>query len=308
MKKRISAVIVLLLLVGMLSACGGSAGTTTQQSAQGSVEEKAEKVTVPKDITEADIIGRWICTATKEILVFKEGGAVEYIQSNGFTASTGTGVTVKNNTVSTSVLGTNIDSDHMLEYDGSGEIPKLKADNVEFIKETDYYAGLEKFSLGDTFSTDSADATVKSLDFISGGEIINYLENNARHCVRYMEADKTYAAIEIDISNLSKQEFQTANTVFVVLDYNNGFQFSTVGDENCLLVDNENSDAICASSNNGSNGISISDVTISPLDTRSYTLYIPCADKVAEDENATYVLYVTLPTENGIKEFAVGVK
>lgn len=59
---------------------------------------------------------------------------------------------------------------------------------------------------------------------------------------------------------------------------------------------------------NLTSGNSINFATVEPLDVQTYDLYIPCAAKVAEDQNASYVVYVTLPTESGIKEFAVNIK
>ena len=291
MKKTMLLITVLCLMAGSLSACGSSGGSGVPAS--------------KKKITEADVLGRWVCPTTKGVLELKEGGVMEFTDfGHSFPHTTQTGVTVKDNAVNVAVYGS-YDSDQKLEYDDSGEVVKLVGDKAEFIREDDYYAGLERFSVGEKFSTDSAEAAINSLTFVSGEQLVAYFKQNDKSYVSKIDPDMSYAVIGFNLTNLSKQEFQTAQTVSVTLDYNDGFKFSTVGDADCILREGN---TFCSFHNNGSGGSNISGVTLSPLDDKPFELAIPCATKVAEDKNGKFVIFVTLPTENGVKEFAVDVE
>ena len=308
MKKRFWAIVALSLLVCLISACGGSAASGGTSVGTGS-PEKADETTTKKEITEADIVGRWICTTTKDVIEFKEGGIME-LTEYGWAAPNGrvTGVQIQGNAVHVHTFS-KIDQDGVLEFEDSGDVRKLIGDYAEFILETDYYAGLERFSLGDTISTDSAEVVINDLSFVSGEQLIDFSNNNFYSSfARELDPDMAYAQIKMDLTNMSKQEFETAKAVSMALDYNNGFIFSTTGDTYCVLVEDGSKTVGCTFYNNGMGGRSINEVTLSPLDTKSYLLFIPCAKKVAEDQDATYALYVTLPTENGLQEFAVDVK
>lgn len=295
-KKAMLFITVLCLMAGSLVACGGSGGSGTQASG-----EQASK----KEITEADVLGRWVCPMTKDVMELKEGGLMEFTDfGRSIPSGSQTGVTVKDNAVIVRLIDS-YDSDDKLEYDDSGEVVKLVGDKADFIREDDYYAGLERFSVGDKFSTDSAEAAISSLSFVSGEQLVAYFNKNDNTYVRNIDPDMSYAVIGFDLTNLSKQEFQTAKSISVTLDYNDGFKFSTVGDADCILREGN---TFCAYHNNGSVGSNISGVTLSPLDDKPFELAIPCATKVAEDQNGKFVIFVTLPTENGVKEFAVNVE
>lgn len=294
--KAMLFITVLCLMVVSLVACGSSGGSGTQASGE---------QTSKKEITEADVLGRWVCPMTKDVMELKEGGLMEFTDfGRSIPSGSQTGVTVKDNAVIVHLIDS-YDTDDKLEYDDSGEVVKLIGDKAEFIREDDYYAGLERISVGDKFSTDSAEAAISSLTFVSGGQLVDYFNKNDKTYVRNIDSDMSYAVIGFDLTNLSKQEFEAAKTVSVTLDYNDGFKFSTVGDADCILREGNN---FCAYHNNGSVGSNISGVTLSPLDDKPFELAIPCATKVAEDQNGKFVIFVTLPTENGVKEFAIDVE
>lgn len=308
MKKCFCTIVALSLWVCLLSSCGGASASGVSSAETGS-PEKVAGTTTKKEITESDIVGRWICATTKDIFEFKEGGIME-LTEYGWAAPNGsvTGVQVQGNSIYVH-LYPKYDQDGILEYDDSGEIKKLIADSTELILESDYYAGLERFSLGDTISTDSAEVVINDFSFVSGETLIEFCSNHLRGSLeRELDPDMAYTQIKMDITNMSKQEVETAKAVHVSLDYNNGFIFSTGGDSRCVLIEDGSKIQGCSFYNNGNGGTNISNVTLSPLDTKSYLVFIPCAKRVAEDQDATYAIYLALPTENGIQEFAVDIK
>lgn len=236
MKNRVCAFVAFLLMICLLSACGGSAASEGSSAGTGSTE-KEDGTSTKKEITEADIVGRWICKTTKDIFEFKEGGIME-VTEYGWSTPNGrfTGVQIQGNSIYTHTTP-KYDQDGILEYDHSGDVKKLIADNTEFLLESDYYAGLERFSFGDTVSTDSAEVVINDLSFVSGAQLVDFCNNNFYSSfAKELDSDMAYAQIKMDLTNMSKQEFETAKAVSMALDYNNGFMFSTSGDSSCVLM------------------------------------------------------------------------
>lgn len=308
MKKRrfIVLITVCSLLAAVLTACGSSGGAgaaPAEADAKDTAEENTDESAAVVEISEEDIIGRWVFPSSKDVVAFKEGGkcAVTPYRSSW---DNETNYSIESNEVILGGVYQNYDTDGHLQYDSSEEQKKLIGDRGEFIPETDYYAGLESYSVGDKIATDSAEVVVNSLDFTNDSELRNIID---KFRADDLEAGQTYAHINFDVSNLSKQNFVLSDTIGFTLDYNSGFMFSTCaqGQSRSFLRDPSSGED---GSFNLTSGNSINFATVEPLDVQTYDLYIPCAAKVAEDQNASYVVYVTLPTESGIKEFAVNIK
>ncbi len=302
MKKKLLLVCCTVALV--LTACGGGTSSNNVNPADTAItEEKKEEAATSQGITEKDVLGRWVYSVNKDILVLKEDNRYELYDhrirgANG--ASTSSSYSVEGNEVLVPTLtGYGYDSEGSLQYDNSGEQRKLIGDGGYFVFEDDYYAGLERFSLGDTISTDGAEVVINTVDFTNDSELKTILSGSSAN---HVEPGQTYAHINFEVTNLLKQEFLVTEAMDFTLDYNDGYRFSMFSGLTSFIV-KPSTDDICYINGGSSTNYPITGVV--SLNTEIFDLYIPCADKVAEDTNASKVIYVVLPTENGIHEYAV---
>ena len=195
-----------------------------------------------------------------------------------------------------------IDSDCWYQFENDGEHKRLVGETGDIIPEDDYFASLERFSLGDTISTDITELVVNSVDFTDGDQIKTFIEP---HRAKDIESDQAFVHVNFEVTNIAKQELPLPERSCFTLDYNDGFRFSTDSDKDSVFYKPSTKESCLLHSGGGSNWPIAS---LAPLETETFDLFIPCAEKVATDPDASYVLYIVLPEENGIHEYAVTVK
>ena len=310
----------------VLSACGGgSSSNNTEANTTEAVEEKTEEVAeaqnetetvaesndaaAPQDpeevvatreITEEDVLGRWVFTTTKDVLELKKGGEWD-LYEYGFPYPTSSGYSIEGNEVVMVGFNPSYDSDHRLQYDDSGSQRKLLSDKGDFIYEDDFYNEQETFSMGDTLSTNSVEVVINSLGFTDGSELKNIISGSIANNI---DNGQTYAHINFDVTNMSKQELLLPEKVDFTLDYNSGFMFSTNSQQDSFLYKPSNGESCSIHSGGGTNW---SMAAMGPLDSQSFDLFIPFAEKAATDGDAVYTIHVVMPGDNGIQEFTVAV-
>lgn len=176
--------------------------------------------------------------------------------------------------------------------DDLGDTIRLISENAEVVRLEDYVLNADKLNVGDLVETDSVEFTLSDAGFsgfTEGGHLA--------------PKDMTYMVASFEIKNNSKQEITLPGDLFFIVDYD-GFRFSGEESESSYLYNSTRGEYHYTASGAGG-GVTM---TVPPLTSRNYTLYLPCAAVISEDTETPLLLYITVPTETGGKMFIYDIR
>lgn len=151
--------------------------------------------------------------------------------------------------------------------------------------------------VGETVATDVMEFTLTGFDYVYhlNPKTFSEKENNSGGSLGPGK-NMVFANPEYTVRNLAKESLDMRDCIQFTVDYNGGYLYNN---ENAwaYLVD---SPGICwqsyGSTGNGNR------LSLSPLETETYEIYIPAIDLIDTDTESSLVLQVILPTSNGTQE------
>jgi len=280
MKKRLISAILLITFVFCLSACGN-------QGKDSSTSSKYNK---------KDLYGQYIDLNSGKTL---ELTAEEYVhRSADKSRSTSSDWDLDGNTVMISRIEP---FEIKAEKNGFKLIAK---DNSEYASKGDeyvsyslYFASLPKSKLGEEAKTDLVKFTLKELEFTELIDSYTYsIKEDDGSGIVPSGDNMVFAYLTFDIENLSKSKIDIVDNVVITLDYDNGYTYSTDGDNSCYYKE---IDSVLTRSS-GSGGYVLD---IDPLSSGGYNVAIPCAAAVKDNSQKSLNIMVTIATDNGVEGF-----
>lgn len=184
-----------------------------------------------------------------------------------------------------------------------GTIYKLVGEKLgEYVVEENYIAPTapepEYLSIGDTASTDFANFTLTSLEYVdrlnatTGSGILS--RDRGLTDAGLVVGNKIFAVIHFDFTNLAKTEKRVTDVVAVTVDYNNGYLYRT-SDGLAYMFDST------GFYNNYSGEGYILD--LSPLESDNFKVCVPVAEVVGADTTSPLQIKIELQGDDGTTTF-----
>ena len=230
-------------------------------------------------------------------LLDSKGDALANLSQTVQTLPAGSAVWTGNYTVE----DVNIEDVHAIVFTGSTyeEYGQPLAVNVPLKENTTFYVSAlvkgEECAMGDIISTDSVNIKLTDISFEP------FIIGSTTYFPA--ESDMIFALLEIELENVSKTRIAVTDFLNVTIDFNDGFLFGTADYESILL--DEKGDMrifVYAKQGRGEN------MGLSPLTSQTYTLAIPCARLVGEDQESPLSVKFCLPDEGAEKIFTCVVR
>ena len=156
-------------------------------------------------------------------------------------------------------------------------------------------AAVQVFAIGDTVKTDQVEFTLNEVKIANkvGLDADNWLEpTNSGGCLAAGDGN-VFVWLKFRVKNLSKDDMNGESTFDIRIDYNNGYTYD---------------DGTYTWGYNWSTNPSISKNVglpiLKPLDEGDYYGYIKCADEIRDNREAPLQIILSLPSEEGTKEYA----
>lgn len=307
--KKITAILLVLVMLLSLCACGSDGGDSKNDVPAGKIEPVAVVEDCSIEDVQADsfvlnskvrnISDRDLASISIEYqLLDANGDAIGYQSQYIENFQAGQAVWSHN----FQVRGVDIDEVHSIAYiscrfkevDGEIHNEVALAEKSQFYV-ADIIGGGEAVALGESVATGMVEITLKDISFaddISGNKGHGYTT------AAPAGSDMVFAILEISVKNLAKEQFETHDLLNVKLDYNDGYLYSS-SDKTCYLR-HESGTMLSFTFSSISSGVKM---PVTPLTTENYTLAIPCASVVAEDESSPLKVSFYLPEGNSEKVF-----
>ena len=266
MKKSISLLLAIVLIVSLFAACGKGGGDADPES-------KAAKGKITAD----DLVGDWYMQSNAEKVTFDKDGRYTHY---GFTQYYGDWEINGDKVVLTS------------ELKGEWEIGKANK-SVCLQKEGETLLHWEdlpwnSLSLNDTADDGTVQLKLDSVTFENSisrpagmGDIVWDIFSDE---IEPLSSGTVYAKIDFTVNNISKNEivFDTERKCDFVVNYKDGFLFTTNSEATCYYIMGENYCILETSSSGKIHGA----VSVQPLTSQQITLYIPCSEMVSTDTSS----------------------
>lgn len=167
-------------------------------------------------------------------------------------------------------------------------------DIAELMSATGVVGGgsVEPLSIGETIQTDILELTLKECVFQGGVDIGNGISLAA-----YGD-DMILACLSLEIKNISKETLEPKDLMDVLVDYNEGYIYST-RDKSCYFTD-DNGNVNTFTHKGASKGAVFK---LSPLASEEYILTIPCTNVVGEDKSSPLKIVFTLPNGGSSQDY-----
>lgn len=280
--KRWMALILTLVIALAMTGCGNSAEEQAPK-AEATPEPTAEPTPVPLNVEKKDLFGLWIGTNGEEILI--EDGTIRFykIKQNS-EDRVDADISIDGNVLSlgigrSAVIDQNDDGHYTLEYrDGLYN----KADSFPFTS----------IELGETVKTDTVEFTLSAFEYVHVLDAHSMNPSNGNSGLGG-GADKVFAGITYDVTNLSKENLNPVWNIRFIVNYNNGYLFEE-GDTGITYIVKAPYNSV-KFLKNGKEAY----YTLSPLEKEDYSAYIPCHALIETDESSSLVVTIILPSSEG---------
>lgn len=263
MKKSIALLLAAVMCLSLV-ACGGDTGAANNKA---------------QSVTDADLVGEWYDVKSADRLVLNSDGSLDYYKNNGISQpghwKLSDGVVDANNVY--------IDSD-LTVVSEKGAL-SLQNEESTFMQ----WSGLpkDKLSVGKSGQKENIKITLNDIVFTDElpAYILDSIKGRTDIETFYLNDGMTYAKVSVDIANMSKMEINAPGSsplMFdVIIDYNDGFRYAVHDNQKSYFVTDTEFVII--------DGISSkigSDIQIQPLMEKSFDIYIPCPELIANDDSA----------------------
>ena len=238
---------------------------------------------------EEDIAGDWYEKETFNELILNQDNSVEYYYKP--TSKSNGRWTIENNIISLGGLPQTMQGNLSIEETDNGLT--LSDENRCFYRL--YDLPWEDVKLNGDFVGDNVQIGNVQVEFIE--ELPNFIYDMSAHDESYgLSSSQVYADISFELNNLSKNELEVSDGLThhcnVLLDYNNGFVFSNLRENETHYTDGS-----IVSAKRGTRGYG-HNITMAPLEQKKIDIYIPCSNLLETDTSSPLVLFIAFTNEN----------
>lgn len=228
------------------------------------------------DLTEADFAGEWIDVTTGYTLIFSSGYKAEFHKRSNTSWNSGT--CEYNDGVLYDIPG----MDGTLSVKMEDGVVSLENDEYCFKRFADM--PMTELALGEKGSDDRIEIAVESVEFVDDVPNKVYIDHGGYTDYISPHDGEVYACVTYTITNINKAALSIGgldHSLKYVLDYDDGFLFTTSNDNPEVLVADEAS-SICMSSS-----LSGQEVSLQPLASKTLSFYFRCPEAVANNADKT---------------------